>query len=314
MRAMMGHLLQINRSVGFPVVLGKSPDAAAGRDGGKFLVQMMTINVADGAMWVFQWMGTGMLIQFQYTFEDFREAKGGVAELKAARKKKTRSSTKFVVIIVVAYLVLKTFGFLDNNVLMENTVFMLVGLSLAGMGIVMFKLIRGRTRWKQAWKTIALTLSALMSLLLWGWLEIRLQGAGELEVILLSQAPWYALLVIFVVNGVRVQGTTLRQLWDESPATHLPKTAEITVDGIMMRDELTEHHWKWAVFMAAKETSNVFVLMMSPSASLMFPKRAFESEEQLNAMRAMMGNLLEVNRTVGFPVVVGNSRDVAGPT
>jgi hypothetical protein len=83
----------------------------------------------------------------------------------------------------------------------------------------------------------------------------------------------------------------LRTMWEKQPTLHRAKTTEIVASGITIADGVTRHEFHWESFIGWSETKTLFVFFPSEFQVIFFPKKAFASEEELNALRALAGQI-----------------------
>jgi hypothetical protein len=129
----------------------------------------------------------------------------------------------------------------------------------------------------------------------------KLWNHGIVNEFILPHAGIAVFALLIIAMSVSSTSARIRKSWEQNMWLQLPKSADISVDGVTQSDSASRSAWQWTGFIRAEESKNLFVFFISPSNFLVIPKRAFESEEQIAAMRAMM-RLADGNRTGGFPV------------
>jgi hypothetical protein len=118
---------------------------------------------------------------------------------------------------------------------------------------------------------------------------------------LLPHSTWLFMLASIMFIAVLNRFTKMRHHWNTHPALARAATAEITAHGITLTDAFVKSEYQWQGFQKFQETKHLFLLYTGTGSHLMIPKRAFESPEELQAMRALL-KLIQAP-TSGFQVV-----------
>src|SRR5262249_7964881 len=82
-----------------------------------------------------------------------------------------------------------------------------------------------------------------------------------------------------------------RWVWKTQRHLHRPRTIDVSVDGVKVVEELSQHFYAWPAFHKFAETPNLFLLYSSAMTFVMLPKRAI-SDEQQSALRNMASYLV----------------------
>lgn len=256
-----------------------------------------------------------MKIQFDYTFEDLREAQAAHQEhvrattQKSGRAGGTAVAGAFVVMSLVPLLgARQPYGLLDILIPI-STVFMLVlAITLAGS-----------VGWRSRLKLIGGLLGLLV---LFGLLYVvlfrlgspsRAPGAlagvsaprpawswGEL---LAPHLIWILLFVSFASFTIWYNRRLIRQNWEKQPALQRPHTLEVVEGGVIIDNVLERQECRWPAFVRYAETPHLFLLYPSEISFHMVPKRALADEAQVKEFRALLHEMIE-NRLRAFPVLV----------
>lgn len=119
---------------------------------------------------------------------------------------------------------------------------------------------------------------------------------------LLPHVGWLFLTAIFLVVAFAGRRAQKIGMWEGQPSLHRPKTAEITAQGVIIKDPVSIYDFRWEFFVGWHETKTLIVLFMSDYQVIFFPKHAFQSPEELETMRSL-ANLIPATRSSAFPVV-----------
>lgn len=198
---------------------------------------------------------------------------------------------------------LRDFGSPEVSALATYALCMIFALMAALTAIMLMQMFSRGVSGKRRLILASSALSVIVAIAFNGLIVVWLTTRSVVEQYLLPEIPWVCFLILAFVVFVRLTKRSVQRMWDENPMLQGAKVADISVDGVEIRDHLYHTNYSWQIFSSARETKNLFVLFMSPLVFVMIPKRAIESEEQLSAMRAMLRNLLTGNRPTGFAVV-----------
>jgi hypothetical protein len=250
-----------------------------------------------------------MVIQFQNTFEDFREAAGAVTAERRERMNTTGRAIGFIAVFVGYYLLARwawSFTGADSwtiwiNLLVPSAAIMFVGIFLGAIA-VLWPSALPRPTWR-----VFVSIMVLIALCFQIWyfsrgLPARKRGAAPITwEILLPHSTWLFMMVAIMAISILNRVTQVRRQWETQPALARPKTAEITASGISLSDAFVKSESIWHGFEKWQETKSLFLIFTGAGNYLMIPKRAFGNPEELTAMRSLLGLI----RTAGsaFQVV-----------
>jgi hypothetical protein len=161
---------------------------------------------------------------------------------------------------------------------------------LAALGIMaLIQTIRNRSwRWESP---IGIVLRLLWIFILAG-LQIFLVRffLGDNPFLISDLGPnlvWFLVLSLFSALSW-AQQPVAQGLSAANPGLSRTKSVDISGVGITVCDPFSRSESQWQAFATCHETKSLFLLFTDPKTCLMLPKRAFASEEELNAMRALM--------------------------
>jgi hypothetical protein len=257
-----------------------------------------------------------MEIQFQYTFEEYREAAAAMTASQQAQQKRSQGNWRrklvWVAVIGVLYFAVPSlwvyFGGGDGLDPYIHLAIPIFSLCFLGAVITLYSIWHRRGP-KRAWQLVqgigalAVMLGFLFLVFLFKYFSQNpaSRHAGAIGLLLLPHTGWILLLAIFCYMFIRIQRARIRKQWDGQPYFQRGKIVEITAAGVTVADALTRQEFHWEAFVRTEETKNLFVLATSTITCLFLPKRAFTSEEMLEAMRMLMH--AATIRTGGFAVL-----------
>jgi hypothetical protein len=255
-------------------------------------------------------------IQYQYTFDDYREALEEARKLQRAvaqKQKAAKNSTTMTVstLLTIAFLVIIRMVWPNAvNLALPHAMFDIGIFTLAVMVLTAFSTLhnrQNRTSDGRAWRTSLIFFVATALVMAVTAVLMQTKSSPSIEDFILPHIGLILLSGFFVIALYKSVSTGARRTWDQNVWLQLPKTTDISVDGVTQSDSTVRSTWQWSGFVRAKESKNLFIFFIGPANFIMLPKRAFETEEQLNAMRAMM-RLGDGTRTGGFPVNLPTDR------
>jgi hypothetical protein len=253
-----------------------------------------------------------MTIEYQSTFAEYEEACKAVGKFLAKERKKG-ILVRFVPIALVVYAVVAiifwySFGREDHSVVLFH---LFVPVILCGILIpivvVMMNLLAGK--WPrfsaQAWIVIGLIAcisGAFIGLMMLSRAAVTQPRPPPWTIdVLLPHTMWLGVVVMVAMLTVRQSANEIRDHWERHPTLNRRKSVEITAEGVQIRDDVSEDHYRWEAFAGFAETKNLFVLMTSLRTAQYFPKRAFANQEEINAMRAM-AEMIHRRTNRAFPI------------
>lgn len=96
---------------------------------------------------------------------------------------------------------------------------------------------------------------------------------------------WLAMLVLICWLIVRGNRTNLLRTWETTPSLHRPYQVEITGERVVFETPITREEFHWPAFTRFDETEHLFLLGESGIMAHMLPKRAFAGDEEREAFR-----------------------------
>lgn len=254
-----------------------------------------------------------MVIQYQNTLDDYSEMTSAVA----AARRPVNSPMQIVVLVVVfgIYYVVTRFlwqkaGDQDGQMAWINMWIAIVAFGFTWLAMSLPASFRARRfPWLTRRQAIALSTFILLiaALVFQHWMNARFNPrAAHSDKLtwqtLLPHSIWLLLLVYVSGIAAHNHSTSLPRHWENRPDLHRHQTVDISAEGLALSDTVCRHELQWAAFVKGEETRNLFLLFTWESSGLMVPKRAFDSDEELDAMRNLM-KLIPRNQTTGFQIV-----------
>jgi hypothetical protein len=250
-----------------------------------------------------------MIIQFQNTYEDYREAAASITADRRQRMNTPARAIGFIAAFVAYYLLARwlwSFTSADSlviwiHLLVPSAAIMLVGIFLGAIA-VLWPSALPRPTWR-----MVLSIVVLIGLCFQIWyfsrgLPPRKRGAPPITwETFLPHSTWLFMMVSIMAISILNRVTQLRRQWETQPALARPKTAEVTAHGITITDAFVKSESVWPGFEKCEETKHLFLLFTGTGPYFMIPKRAFGSTEELDAMRTLL-NLIKSPRSA-FQVV-----------
>jgi hypothetical protein len=250
-------------------------------------------------------------IQYQNTIDEFTEASEALATRKARKNPVRRSLSR--VALIVFWLI---FAGIISAICARNSpeavfhIWFPVFFWLIVIFIVAcFKLFRSKqsgTRLRSGAFLGLLGLAAILFLIEFLTDHANPSTAPTLRwAWLLPHVGWLFLAAWLLVATIKSQLKQRKSLWDGQATYHRAKTADISADGIVVTDLVSRQEYRWQAFVGWQETDSLIVIFISDFQLLFFPKKAFKSTEELDAMRALT-NLISAAPSSAFPVVSAN--------
>jgi magnesium-transporting ATPase (P-type) len=116
--------------------------------------------------------------------------------------------------------------------------------------------------------------------------------------VVLWVALFVAAFVFFFVRALR----DARKRFEREPAAHRLQTIEITEAGLSQSTHASSTQYKWEAFVRQLETPNLFLLYLTEVTFLLLPKRAFPSQDEINAFRELVSGVVNPPERA-FPVL-----------
>jgi len=113
---------------------------------------------------------------------------------------------------------------------------------------------------------------------------------------------WVVLTGAMCIFLIRYTSRQLLTIWEGAPGLRMPFTLSVSDDGITIAEPLSRHELKWLAFDRVIETQNLFLLYVAEHLFHMVPKRAFADANQVEEFRAMIDNRI-TRRPTAFPVL-----------
>ena len=253
-----------------------------------------------------------MLIQFQNTVDDYRETQAAIA----AARRPVNSPIQIVILIAVfgTYYAITRFlwqkaGDPDGQMAWINIWIAIVAFGFTWLAMSLPHSFRARRfPWLTGRQAIALStfITLIAALVFQQWFNHKFNPhAAKTDLLtwqtILPHSIWLTILIYVSTIAAHNHRTSLPRHWEARPDLHRHQTADVSADSIHLSDTLTRREYQWPAFVKYEETKTLFLLFTSDSQALMVPKTAFESQEQLHAMRNLI-KLIPANRTPGFEV------------
>ena len=253
-----------------------------------------------------------MIIQYQNTMDEFIEA----SQALAARKKKKAAKKRPIASAAMALFFFAMIGFWTGIMHFNPTlvIFHLIFPIACSMTVaVIVATIMTFTGGKIPLMSKRWPLMVLVAALLFGEL-IGIRAISGLSKnnhvddvnwgpdLLLPHTVWLLFVAWVAVYAIRNQRNRISTLWNGQLTLHRAKTADISAEGVAVTDAFSRIEHRWQAFVGWQETKSLIVLFPSELSVLFFPKSAFASKEELDAMRSLAGLILAVPGTA-FPVV-----------
>lgn len=238
-----------------------------------------------------------MLIEFQNTFEDYSEGTVVIATRRRERIHTLGIRIGFIAAFVAYYIVARWLWGLTGteqlviwiHVLMPGAAVILVGAILGLIAIARPGLFP-----RPNLRTI-ISASIIVFLMIQIWVLsyffhlFSSKAVRNLHwQILLPHSTWLFMMVAIIIFSFLNRGKILRRDWDHNVALHRPQIADISANGITFTDAFRKSEYQWQGFSSCEETKNLFLISIGTGAFFMIPKRAFETTEQLEAMRSLV--------------------------
>jgi YcxB-like protein len=256
-----------------------------------------------------------MLIQYQNTFDEFVEASEALA---ARRAKKRRANAQAYTAVMVIFFLLAIWFYQSvlhvNQFLVLFHLFAPLALSFAVVAIVLCVTSVMSGTWPRVGLRTAMRLAIFLLILspafvMYHYLSVINPRAPRFIwqwTMLLPHTTWIFFVGWITIVTVKGQRNKQKKLWEELPSLSRSKTADISAAGIALSDPVSRTEMSWDGFVGWQETKSLFVLFASEYTSVFFPKAAFASDEEREAMRALM-RFIPVSPARAFPVVQPDS-------
>jgi len=166
----------------------------------------------------------------------------------------------------------------------------------------------------RAQKRLSLLLAFVLTLVIGGiviggFLPINSLGEwhpSRFEIMAITWGPWLAIFVLFIAFARRMSLWQARRTWLRHPGLARHTTFELDEWGLKMWDEVSRTERHWSTFRRARETEDLLVLVHEENRQYMIPKRAFATQSDLEAARALLQNKLQnttfLAQPLGFPM------------
>lgn len=250
-----------------------------------------------------------LTLQFQNSLDDYRETSHAIA----AARKPVNSPVQIIVLVVVfgLYYAITRFlwikaGDADGQLAWINMWIAIVAFGFTWLALSLPHSFRSRKfPWLTARQAIALGTFILLiaSLIFQHVMSAKLSHHPDKLTwqVILPHSIWLTILLYVSTIAAHNHRSSLPRHWDNRPDLHRHQTAEISADGVSLSDTVSTRQFHWPAFTKSEETRNLFLLFQSDSIALMIPKRAFNSDEELNAMRHLV-KLIPTHHPTGFEV------------
>jgi hypothetical protein len=122
----------------------------------------------------------------------------------------------------------------------------------------------------------------------------RMPGITALpaSAVLAPHMVWLVVVVAAAALTARAQRLNVRLAWEGQQHLHLPFTLDASVEGLTLSTPNGRHEYPWRGVTAFVETPNLFLWHIADLTFQIVPKRAFASDEERDAFRNMLRNLI----------------------
>jgi len=93
-----------------------------------------------------------------------------------------------------------------------------------------------------------------------------------------------------------LQRYCLARTWKSQRCIREPVTLEVTEEGLTLSSPYFQSNLKWQIYTGFLETKNLFMVYQSERLFNLFPKRAFNSDEQINEFRELLRTMIVNSR------------------
>jgi hypothetical protein len=253
-----------------------------------------------------------LVIQYQNTLDDFREMSDAIA----AARRPVNSPMQIVVLVVVFGIYYAVTRFLwqkagdeDGQMAWMNMWIAIVAFGFTWLAISLPASFRARRfPWLTRRQFIALGTFILLiaALVFQHWMNNKLNphNAHRDKLTwqsLLPHSIWLVILIYVSSVAAYNHSKSMPRRWEGRPDLHRHQTVDISAEGLALSDTVCRREFQWSAFVKGEETRNLFILFRWESNGVIVPKRAFESDQQLDAMRNLM-KLIPQSHATGFAV------------
>jgi hypothetical protein len=260
-------------------------------------------------------------IEFQYTFEELREAYAAHTP-KPPEKHRSGGRTLATIFFVIGAAV--TFALLavsapEASAESGRPVMLDLLMPLLALAVFLGPWLVARALIAQGAKGIFrpgvagwIVAVVLLAVLVWitrhvpepadGTMAVERSTWRSLADFVRPHFTWLALTGALCIFAMRYTSRQLRTVWEGTPSLRRSFTMTVSDDGITITEPLSRHEMKWFVFDRVTETQNLFLLYMSEHQFHIVPKRAFADAAQIDEFRAMIENRI-TRRPTAFPVL-----------
>lgn len=96
------------------------------------------------------------------------------------------------------------------------------------------------------------------------------------------------LVILWMVLAIRPDATRLKK--ELNPSLRGRHSADLSDKGLTWTSEVSRGEERWSGFVSYLETANLFVLFSSPDAARILPKRALQSEVEVEQVRSILAS------------------------
>jgi len=249
-----------------------------------------------------------MVVQFQLTEADLREATAALVEV-AARKSASRPKYGLTIASLALGYGLFQIGLYAGIPFEQNFASLMVpSVFLIMLGLGTSTIGKLRLRRRPSLRSLINSVLLLSSLGLYFLLRhlaalipTRPPAPPFNWTLLMPHAMWVGILTIATISNFRKQKVRVKKAWESNRSFHRPKTSEITAFSVTYCDPVQRSEYQWDAFTKFEETRNLFVLILGGVSTIILPKRAFSSQEEMNALREL-AKQIDARTPSGFPV------------
>ncbi len=128
----------------------------------------------------------------------------------------------------------------------------------------------------------------------------------------------YAAITALALGGIMILSLTslyrrrVARVWRASRNLHLPVTADVTADGLRVRNANGESNITWRTFTGFIETPELFLVYQSSRLFTMFPKRAFRNDARMDEFRELLRSRVAQRPETSLPRMAAKLRGPSG--
>jgi hypothetical protein len=267
--------------------------------------------------------GRTVTIEFQYTFEDLKEA-NAAHKPKAAEKHRASGGRRlgtfvFFVMFVGTYALLvasspEASAGSGRPVLLDLLMPVLALAAFLGPWMLARAMMAHGAKGLVTTRGLIGWVVAVVLLAVFLWIRRHAPDPAD-GVVAAERSTWQSIsdfvrphFTWLVLTGatciflIRYTSRQLLTIWEGAPVLRRPFTLTVSDHGITIAEPLSRDELKWFAFDRVIETQNLFLLYVAEHLFHMVPKRAFADTAQIDEFRATIDNRI-TRRPTAFPVL-----------